>query len=94
LYPIYPQPNGSGFSGNVKDEFLRFPIVIPDRFAAAATGKFLLGPHTSHFEPGPGPTLSTGIKSLAAVVISLLRSPEGSRGADAGKAITHMVSSC
>ena len=44
-----------------------------DRFAQAqATGKSLPGPHTSHFEPDPEPTLATGVKSLTAVAISLL----------------------
>ena len=48
--------------------------MYPDRFAAAeAAGKPLPGPHTSHFEPDPEPTLETGVKSLAAVAISLLQ---------------------
>jgi amidohydrolase len=48
--------------------------MYPDRFAAAeAAGKPLPGPHTSHFEPDPQPTLETGVKSLTAVAISLLQ---------------------
>ena len=48
--------------------------MYPDRFAAAeAAGKPLPGPHTSHFEPDPEPTLETGVKSLTAVAISLLQ---------------------
>jgi hippurate hydrolase len=48
--------------------------MYPDRFAAAhAAGKMLPGPHTSHFEPDPEPTLTTGVKSLTAVAMSLLQ---------------------
>jgi hippurate hydrolase len=48
--------------------------MYPERFAAAtAAGKLLPGPHTSHFEPDPEPTLATGVESLTAVAISLLR---------------------
>ncbi len=46
----------------------------PARFAAAeAKGKLLPGPHTSKFEPDPEPTLATGVKSLTAVALSLLK---------------------
>ncbi len=45
----------------------------PAKFAAAkANGKPLPGPHTSKFEPLPGPTLETGVAALSAVAISLL----------------------
>jgi amidohydrolase len=48
--------------------------MYPDRFAAAeAAGKPLPGPHTSHFEPDPEPTLETGVKTLTAVAISVLQ---------------------
>jgi amidohydrolase len=48
--------------------------MYPDRFAAAKTaGKELPGPHTSRFEPDPEPTLATGVKSMAAVALSLLQ---------------------
>ena len=46
----------------------------PTRFAAAqASGTPLPGPHTSHFEPDPIPTLTTGIRTLTAVSTSLLQ---------------------
>jgi len=46
----------------------------PAKFAAAeAAGKMLPGPHTSRFEPVPGPTLRTGIVSMVSVAISLLQ---------------------
>ena len=48
--------------------------MYPDRFAAAkAAGRELPGPHTNKFEPDPGPTLVTGVKSLTAVALSLLQ---------------------
>lgn len=60
----------------------RIPSVIfwlgamdPTRFAeAAAAGKLLPGPHTSHFQPDPEPTLRTGVLSMTSVAISLLNS--------------------
>ena len=46
----------------------------PSKFAAAeAAGKMLPGPHTSRFEPVPGPTLRTGVVSMSSVAISLLQ---------------------
>jgi amidohydrolase len=59
----------------------RIPAVIfwlgamdPARFAQAmAEGKELPGPHSSHFEPLPEPTLRTGVKAMASVAISLLQ---------------------
>jgi amidohydrolase len=54
--------------------YFRLGAMYPDRFAAAAAaGKELPGPHTSHFEPDPEPTLETGVKSMTAVAISLLQ---------------------
>jgi amidohydrolase len=48
--------------------------MYPDRLATAqAAGKELPGPHTSHFEPDPEPTIATGVKSMTAVAISLLQ---------------------
>jgi hippurate hydrolase len=41
--------------------------------AARAAGKELPGPHTSKFEPLPEPTIATGVKSLTAVALGLLR---------------------
>ena len=46
----------------------------PEAFAAAAAaGKALPGPHTSRFQPDPGPTLATGVRSMTAVAMTLLR---------------------
>ncbi|HWY46618.1 MAG TPA: peptidase dimerization domain-containing protein [Bryobacteraceae bacterium] len=59
----------------------RIPTVIfwlgamdPARFAKAkAAGKQLPGPHNSHFEPLPEPTLRTGVNAMASVAVSLLQ---------------------
>jgi amidohydrolase len=54
--------------------YMRLGAMYPDRFAAAhAAGKELPGPHTSKFEPDPEPTISTGVKTMTAVAISLLQ---------------------
>jgi metal-dependent amidase/aminoacylase/carboxypeptidase family protein len=46
----------------------------PAKFAAAqAAGKSLPGPHTSHFQPDPEPTLHTGVKAMSAAAIALLK---------------------
>ncbi len=46
----------------------------PAKFAAAQqAGTPLPGPHTSHFEPLPEPTLRTGVASMTAAAISLLQ---------------------
>jgi len=46
----------------------------PVKFAAAhAAGKELPGPHTSHFEPLPEPTIRTGVTAMTSVAISLLQ---------------------
>lgn len=46
----------------------------PEKFkAATAAGKPLPGPHTSRFEPDPQPTLKTGVRSMTAVALSLLK---------------------
>jgi hippurate hydrolase len=46
----------------------------PLKFAAAhAAGKELPGPHTSHFEPLPEPTIRTGVTAMTSVAISLLQ---------------------
>lgn len=48
--------------------------MFPARFTAAtAAGGFPPGMHTSRFEPDPEPTLSSGVTSLTAAAISLLR---------------------
>jgi amidohydrolase len=59
----------------------RIPTVIfwlgamdPAKFAEAkAAGRELPGPHNSHFEPLPEPTLRTGVNAMASVAISLLQ---------------------
>jgi len=54
--------------------YFRLGAMYPDRFAAAtAAGKELPGLHTSKFEPDPEPTLTTGVRSMTAVAISLLQ---------------------
>jgi amidohydrolase len=46
----------------------------PEKFqAAAAAGRQLPGPHNSHFEPDPEPTLATGVRSMTAVALALLQ---------------------
>lgn len=46
----------------------------PAKLAAAeAAGKELPGPHTSHFEPLPEPTLRTGVTAMTSVAMSLLQ---------------------
>jgi amidohydrolase len=46
----------------------------PAKFAEAkAAGRELPGPHNSHFEPLPEPTLRTGVNAMASVAISLLQ---------------------
>jgi hippurate hydrolase len=63
-----------GLAANVPTCYFWLGAMYPDRFAAAhAAGKMLPGPHTSHFEPDPEPTLTTGVKSLTAVAMSLLQ---------------------
>jgi hippurate hydrolase len=45
-----------------------------DQFAAAAAkGQELPGLHTSKFQPDPEPTIATGVRSMSAIAISLLR---------------------
>jgi amidohydrolase len=63
-----------GIEAHVPSVYFWLGAMYPDRFAAAtAAGKLLPGPHTSHFEPDPEPTLTTGVKSLTAVAMSLLQ---------------------
>ncbi len=46
----------------------------PAKFAEArAAGRDLPGPHNSHFEPLPEPTLRTGVNAMASAAISLLQ---------------------
>lgn len=63
-----------GIAAKVPTVYFWLGAMYPDRFAAAtAAGKLMPGPHTSHFEPDPEPTLATGVKSLTAVAVSLLQ---------------------
>ncbi len=56
--------------------YFRLGAMDPGKFAAAeAAGKHLPGPHTSHFEPLPRPTLETGVTAMSAVATGLLQSP-------------------
>jgi hippurate hydrolase len=46
----------------------------PAKLAAAeAEGKTLAGPHNSHFEPSPEPTLRTGVIAMTSLAIGLLQ---------------------
>jgi amidohydrolase len=48
--------------------------IDPAKFAeAASAGKLVPGPHNSHFEPMPDPTLRTGVKAMSSVAIALLQ---------------------
>jgi hippurate hydrolase len=63
-----------GLAAKAPTVYFWLGAMYPDRFAAAAAaGKLLPGMHTSKFEPDPEPTLATGVKSLTAVAISLLK---------------------
>ncbi len=63
-----------GIEAKAPSVYFWLGAMYPDRFEAAeAAGKLLPGPHTSKFEPDPEPTLATGVTSLTAVAISLLK---------------------
>ena len=52
----------------------RLGAMEPAKFAAAeAAGTVLPGPHNSHFQPDPEPTLRTGVIAMTSVAISLLQ---------------------
>jgi len=60
--------------------YFRLGAMDPAKFAAAvAAGKRLPGPHTSHFEPLPKPTLETGVTAMSAVATGLLQPPLAAR---------------
>ncbi len=63
-----------GLDRKIPISFFWLGAMDPAKFAAAkAEGKSLPGPHTSHFEPLPQPTLDTGVKAMTAVATSLLQ---------------------
>ncbi len=54
--------------------YFRLGAMDPVKLAAAhAAGQELPGPHTSHFEPLPEPTLRTGVTAMTSVALSLLQ---------------------
>jgi metal-dependent amidase/aminoacylase/carboxypeptidase family protein len=81
MYPTIPPGMPSEDFGLLGLEGHRIPTVMfwlgamdPAKFAKAkAAGKELPGPHNSHFEPLPEPTLRTGVNAMASVAISLLQ---------------------
>ncbi len=59
--------------GQIPIAFFWLGAMEPAKFAAAqAAGKPLPGPHTSHFEPDPDPTLHTGVTAMTTAAIALL----------------------
>ena len=63
-----------GLNRKIPVAFLWLGAMDPAKFAAAkAAGKPLPGPHTSHFEPLPQPTIQTGVEALSTVATSLLQ---------------------
>ncbi|MEO7030093.1 MAG: amidohydrolase [Acidobacteriaceae bacterium] len=63
-----------GLDRKIPVAFMWLGAMEPRKFAAAtAAGHLLPGPHTSHFEPLPTPTLQTGVTAMTSVAISLLQ---------------------
>jgi hippurate hydrolase len=63
-----------GLDRKIPVAFLWLGAMDPAKFAAAqAAGKSLPGPHTSHFEPLPQPTIETGVQAMTTVATSLLQ---------------------
>jgi amidohydrolase len=63
-----------GLDRKIPVAFLWLGAMEPAKFAAAeAAGKSLPGPHTSHFEPLPQPTIETGVEAMTTVATSLLQ---------------------
>lgn len=63
-----------GLDGKIPVAYFSLGAADPAKLAAAtAAGKALPGPHTSRFEPLPGPTLKTGVEVLTAAAESLLQ---------------------
>ena len=65
-----------GLDRQIPVAFFWLGAMDPAKFAAAASaGKPLPGPHTSHFEPLPEPTLRTGVTAMTTAAITILQSP-------------------
>jgi amidohydrolase len=63
-----------GMGGQIPTFMFWLNAMNPVNWAAAnAEGRMLPGPHNSHFEPDPAPTLRTGVISMTAVAIGLLQ---------------------
>ena len=63
-----------GLDRKIPVAFFLLGAMDPTKFAAAkAAGKSLPGPHTSHFEPLPQPTIETGVEAMSTVATSLLQ---------------------
>jgi amidohydrolase len=64
-----------GLSGHkIPTVMFRLGAMETTKFAAAeAAGAVLPGPHNSHFQPDPEPTLRTGVIAMTSVAISLLQ---------------------
>ena len=63
-----------GLDRKIPVAFFWLGAMDPAKFAAAeAAGKSLPGPHTSHFEPLPQPTIETGVEAMTTVATSLLQ---------------------
>jgi len=73
---VMPSEDVGYFSldGKIPLAYMRLGAMYPDRFAAAAAkGMLLPGPHNAKFEPDPEPTISTGVRVMTSVAISLLQ---------------------
>lgn len=63
-----------GLNRQIPVAFFWLGAMDPTKFAAAtAAGKPLPGPHTSHFEPLPEPTLHTGVIAMTTAALALLQ---------------------
>ena len=63
-----------GLDRKIPIAFFWLGAMDPTKFnAATEAGKPLPGPHTSHFEPLPDPTLHTGVLAMTTAAIALLQ---------------------
>ncbi len=64
-----------GLAGHrIPTVMFRLGAMNPEKFAAAtAAGTVLPGPHNSHFQPDPEPTLRTGVIAMTSVAVALLQ---------------------